>query len=137
MAFLQILFHNNYCFYFQNIGYIVDSTDCVSGQTDLWLKWAEIFSVFMFWSNRLAFGSPCKKNISTWTLKMLLANWTVLWITPGMKNTIFCYVCVSWQYVSSNLKEALMFKVHFKIIITYTHVKIFREQHCKFFWCSE
>ena len=35
MAFLQILFHNNYCL---TSGYNVDSTDCVSGQTDLCLK---------------------------------------------------------------------------------------------------
>ena len=41
MAFLPILVHNNYCFYFKTSRYNVDSTDCVSGQTDLCPKSAK------------------------------------------------------------------------------------------------
>ena len=45
MAFLQFLFHNNYCFIFKTSVYNVDLTDCVPGQTDLWLKGCENFDL--------------------------------------------------------------------------------------------
>ena len=41
---------------------------------------------FYYYIPRLALGSPSKKQISTWKLKMLLAFWKVFWDYPSDDN---------------------------------------------------
>ena len=50
----------------------------------------------------LAFGSPSKKKITTWKLKMLLTNWKVLSVTPSDKKNQFFFLRLHfWKNLKS------------------------------------